>query len=171
LEIPNFIFIFAPKNGKMVMRKKFDLLKEKEMIEWTTILVTLISSAIGAGAITSLVTMREKKKGKQLENKEKDIENKDKEQEVHLKLINELQEQIDKLNERLDKKDALLQEKDDIIADLRAKLDSVRTKCSLATVMRCESISCKDRIPPISQALTGTFSDKLQNYVEGLGDE
>jgi len=155
----------------MVMRKKFNLLKEKEMIEWTTILVTLISSAIGAGAITSLVTMREKKKGKQLENKEKDIENKDKEQEVHLKLINELQEQIDKLNERLDKKDALLQEKDDIIADLRAKLDSVRTKCSLATVMRCESISCKDRIPPISQALTGTFSDKLQNYVEGLGDE
>ena len=129
-------------------------------------------SSIGASAgITSLVTMKEKKKEKQLENKEKDIENKDKEQEVHLKLIDELQEQIDKLNDRLDKKDALLQEKDDIIADLRAKLDSVRTKCSLATVMRCESISCKDRVPPISQALTGTFSDKLQNYVEGLSEE
>ena len=140
------------------------------MIEWTTIIVALISALLPTGLV-GIITIREQKKRAKLENKEKEIENKDKEQEVHIKLINELEEQVDKLNDRLDKKDALIQEKDDIIADLRAKLDSVRTKCSLATVMRCESISCKDRIPPISQALAGSFSDKLQNYVEGLGEE
>lgn len=124
------------------------------MIEWTTIIVTLISSAIGAGAITSLVTMREKKKGKQLENKEKDIENKDKEQEVHLKLIDELQEQIDKLNTqiadlntRLEKKDELLEEKNDLISDLRTKLDKTRSRYIASDMCRCLRVECKDREP------------------------
>ena len=132
-------------------------------MEWTTIIAALIA-ALAGGGIVELFTVQEKKKGHQIENQSSI-------QEIELKLVNELQDQIESLNTRIEKKDEMLAEKDDVIADLRAKLDSVRTKCSLATVMRCESISCKDRIPPISQALTGTFSDKLQNYVEGLGEE
>lgn len=133
------------------------------MIEWTTIITGLIA-AIAGGGIVELFTIREKKKGHQIENSANI-------QEIELKLVNELQDQIEGLNSRLEKKDELLQEKDDMISDLRSKLDSVRTKCSLATIMRCESISCKDRVPPISQALSGSFSDSLQKYVEGLGEE
>lgn len=118
------------------------------MIEWTTVIVTLIGSVL-TGGILSIFTIRESKKNMQLENEGKEIENKDKEQEVHLKLIDELQEQIDKLNDRLDKKDALLEEKSDIIGDLREKLDKSRSRCSVAEIIKCVKTECPDRIPKI----------------------
>lgn len=48
------------------------------MIEWTTIIVTLIG-AILTGGIVSIFTIRESKKNMQLENAGKEIENKEKE--------------------------------------------------------------------------------------------
>lgn len=93
--------------------------------------------------------MREKKKGKQLENKEKDIENKDKEQEVHLKLIDELQDQIDKLNERLDKKDERITELEDQKSVLQHQLDEANTAAVKAALLRCNRLSCERRSPPL----------------------
>ena len=125
-------------------------------MEWTTIIVALISSIGASAGITSLVTMKEKKKEKQLENKEKDIENKDKEDSRWERLADQLEAQIGKLNEqisdlnmRLEKKDALLQEKDDIISDLRERLDKSRSKCVASDLMKCIKISCQDREPKI----------------------
>lgn len=146
-------------------------------MEWTTIIVALVAAILPSGLI-GIFTLREQRKNAILQNKEKEQDIKEKEDNRWEKIANQLEDQVAKmqeqlviLNERLERKDALIQEKDDIISDLRSKLDSVRTKCSLATIMRCESISCKDRIPPISQALSGSFVDKLQNYVEELGEE
>lgn len=124
------------------------------MIEWTTIIVTLISSAIGAGAITSLVTMREKKKGKQLENKEKEEDIESKNSDRWEKLADQLSEQIEKLNiqitdlnTRLEKKDELLEEKNDLISDLRTKLDKTRSRYIASDMCRCLRVECKDREP------------------------
>lgn len=129
-------------------------------MDWISIIVAIIS-ALGGGGLVSLLTIRETKKGLK-------VENKDKESDVYIKLVNELQDQIEKQNERLDKKDTIIQEKDDTIADLRSKLDSARTQCSIATMLRCRKISCTDRIPPISEAFTGNIEEQLTKYVEDL---
>ena len=113
-------------------------------MDWTSIIVAIVSSLSVSGLI-SLLTIRETKKGLK-------IENKDKESDVYIKLINELQDQIEKQNERLDKKDNLIQEKDDTIADLRARLDSASTALAKATLLKCSKLNCVDRIPPLGYA-------------------
>lgn len=118
-----------------------------------TIIGSVLAAVGGVSGIVALVTIRETKKGKQLDNAEKEIENKDKEQEIHLKLIDELQEQIDKLNTRLDKKDELLEEKNDQISDLRSKLDKAKSRYIASDVCRCVKVSCQDREPSWSSRL------------------
>lgn len=82
-----------------------------------------------------------------------------------------MQEQLLVMSERLEKKDYVIQDKEDHISDIREKLDSVRTKCALATIMRCESMSCPNRVPPVSMALTKGLGDALQDYVEDLAEK
>lgn len=110
-------------------------------MELTTIIASLIA-ALAGGGIVELFTIKERKKGKQIEN-EGNI------QEIELKLVNELQDQIDSLNSRIEKKDTLLQEKDDIIADLREKLDKSRSKCTVNEILKCVKLECVDRVPKI----------------------
>lgn len=124
------------------------------MIDITTIIVAIGGSIISAGGITSLVTMREKKKEKQLENKEKEIDNKEKEDSRWEKLVDQLSDEIEKLNTqiaalntRLEKKDELLEEKNDVISDLRMKLDKTRSRYIASDMCRCLRVECKDREP------------------------
>lgn len=122
--------------------------KDFIMIEWTTILVAVVS-ALGAGGITSLVTMREKKKEKQLENKEKEEEVKEKNDSRWSKLCDELQDQIDKLNERCDKKDERIMELEDQKSVLQQKLDESNTNYVKANLLKCSKLACIDRRPPL----------------------
>lgn len=110
-------------------------------MEWTTIIVAIIG-ALAGGGVTSLVTMREKKTGKQLENQSNL-------QEIELKLVNELQDQIENLNLRIEKKDEMLAEKDDIISDLKDRLDKSRSKCSVNEILKCVKLECPSREPKI----------------------
>ena len=147
--ISKFYFYICSEKWKNGYAEKFNLIKRKEMIEWTTIIVTLISSAIGAGAITSLVTMREKKKGKQLENKEKEEEVKEKNDSRWSKLCDELQDQIDKLNTRCDSKDERIMELEDQKSMLQQKLDEANTNFVKANLLKCSKLACVDRRPPL----------------------
>lgn len=122
-------------------------------MEWTTIIVAIVG-ALAGGGLVSLLTIRETKKGKQLENKEKeeDIENKNSDR--WEKLADQLSEQIEKLNiqitdlnNRLEKKDELLEEKNDIISDLKTKLDKTRSRYIASDMCRCLRVECKDREP------------------------
>lgn len=131
-------------------------------MDWITLIVSLVSVIFGGGLI-SLLTIREQRKGMKLDNK-------DKQQEIHFKLINELQDQVEKLNERLDKKDALLVEKDDIIADLRVKLDGVRTQLAVANMLKCNKLQCIDRQPPFASSVVDV-GGALTKYVETVGEE
>lgn len=143
-------------------------------MDWTLIVEVLVA-VIGGSVITRFLTFREMKNGMRLDNETKIEENKNKSVERWSTLCNELQDQverfqgqIDGLNERLEKKDILLQEKDDTIAELRTKLDTVRTQCSVATLLRCRKISCPDRIPPISEAFTGNIDEQMTKYIEEM---
>ena len=115
------------------------------MIEWTTIIVALVSAVGAAGGVTSLITMKEKKKEKQLDNKDHELE-------MELKLVNELQEQIERLNERMDKKDERITELEDSNAALRSKLDEANTAAVKAALLRCNRLACERRSPPLGYA-------------------
>lgn len=117
-------------------------------MEWTTIIVAIIG-ALAGGGITSLVTMREKKKEKQLNNKEKEEEIESKNSDRWEKLADQLSEQIESLNERIDKKDARITELEDTNAELRHKLDEVNTDYVRANLLKCTTLNCLDRKPPL----------------------
>lgn len=120
-----------------------------------TLLIELITAVIAGGAITSLITIRETKKGMKLDNVAKDEENKNKSVERWSNLCNELQDQIetfqtqiDGLNERLDKKDARILELEDRCVAYRTKIDQLSTDLTKATLLKCSRLKCEDRRPP-----------------------
>lgn len=137
------------------------------MIEWGTIALAVVGS-VSIGEIINLFTVRETRKGMKIDNKQK-------EDSRYLALVDELQdqnkmlqEQNTTLHERLEKKDERIFELEDRCANLQEKLDTSRTQCSIATLLRCNKISCSDRIPPISEAFTGDISKQLTDYIEKM---
>lgn len=137
------------------------------MIEWGTIIVAVVGS-IGINEIINLFTIREHKKGMKIENQQKEDERWEKLADQQAEQINQLNEQIASLNDRLEKKDARIIELEDRSASLQEKLDTSRTQCSIATMLRCNKISCTDRVPPISEAFTGDISRQLTDYIEKM---
>lgn len=110
-------------------------------MEWTTIIVAIIG-ALAGGGLSRLITVKESKKEKQLDNKEKEDNRWE-------KLADQLQDQIENLNERIDKKDARITELEDVNASLRHKLDEVNTDYVRANLLKCSSLNCMDRKPPL----------------------
>lgn len=120
-----------------------------------TLLIELITAVIAGGAVTSLITIRETKRGMKLDNVAKDEENKNKSIERWSNLCNELQDQIetfqsqiDGLNDRLDKKDARIMELEDRCVNYRTKIDQLSTELTKATLLKCNKLQCVDRRPP-----------------------
>lgn len=110
-------------------------------MDWITIITALISALAGGGLI-SLLTLRETKKGLKVDNQAK-------EDDRWAKLADELQDEVGKLNERLEKKDERVTELEDTVSALRTTLDATRTKCAIAEILRCETVSCPSRVPPL----------------------
>ena len=137
------------------------------MIEWTTIAIA-VAGSISIGEIINLFTVKEHKKGMKIENKQKEDERWEKLADQLQDQVEKLQNQIEALNERLEAKDNRIIELEDRCASLQEKLDTSRTQCSIATMLRCNKISCTDRIPPISEAFTGDISRQLTDYIEKM---
>lgn len=137
------------------------------MIEWSTIVIA-IAGSISIGEIISLFTVREHKKGMKIENQQKEDERWEKLADQLQDQVEKLQNQIEALNERLEAKDGRIIELEDRCASLQQKLDTARTQCSIATMLRCNKISCTDRVPPISEAFTGDISRQLTDYIEKM---
>ena len=136
-------------------------------MDWANILEVLISCIFGGG-IVSILTLRETKKGLKIENKQKEDNRWEVLADQLQDQIEKLQEQIAILNERLEKKDERIIELEDRCSGLQEKLDTSRTQCSIATMLRCNKISCIDRVPPISEAFTGDISKQLTDYIEKM---
>ena len=111
-------------------------------MEIFSMVLSVIAAIGGVTGIISLLTLRETKRGMQIDNKQKESDN-------YIKLINELQDQVEKLNERVDKKDARITELEDCNADLRSKLDEKNTALAKATLLRCTRLACESRRPPL----------------------
>ena len=137
------------------------------MIEWTTIAIA-VAGSISIGEIINLFTVKEHKKGMKIENKQKEDERWEKLADQLQDQVEKLQNQIEALNERLEAKDNRIIELEDRCASLQEKLDTSRTQCSIATMLRCNKISCTDRVPPISEAFTGDISRQLTDYIEKM---
>lgn len=129
-------------------------------IEWGTIVISSIVSLISAGGIGWIVTAREDKRSKQLDNTAKEDEIKE-----HRKdeIINDWKEIAEERKQRADKMALDIEQiqersrkKDDIISELRTKLDSRNTYCAVAELLRCDNLTCDRRQPPISPTIVTT---------------
>lgn len=119
-----------------------------KMIDWTTILIAIVGS-ISIGELVSLFTAREQKKGMQIDNKQKEDERWEHLVDQLQDQVEKLQNQIASLNERVDAKDTRIIELEDNNASLRSKLDEVGTDRAICKILRCDTISCPNRVPPL----------------------
>lgn len=110
-------------------------------MDFTSIIIAIIG-ALAGGGLVSLLTIHETRKGLK-------IDNKGKEQDQFIKLVDELQDQNEKLNDRLEQKDSRILELEDANAFLHTKLDEVSTDRAICKILRCDTISCPNRVPPL----------------------
>lgn len=120
-------------------------------MDWTGIITALIAALIPTGGLTAIVTMRDKKTAAFLENVKAITEQ-------WQKIANERQERCGELKSDLDRKDDKIESQYKEKEALRQQLDSVRdeldhcrTALAVAELMKCEKISCADRVPPFGQ--------------------
>ena len=121
-------------------------------ITWATLLINAIIALASAGGVGWIITAREDKKAKALENKKKEQEIEEHKKDEVIKDWKEIAEErrvrCEELKSEVDKKDEKLTEKDTLISDLRSKLDARNTYCAVAEMLRCETVSCPERKPP-----------------------
>lgn len=110
-------------------------------MDWTTIIVTILTLLISNGGLVTLVTLREKKNAAFLDNVSKLI---DQWQEV----ANDRKLRADELKTDLDRKDAKIDSLYVEIAKLRGELDHTRTSEAVSAMLKCENTACLDRKPP-----------------------
>ena len=122
------------------------------MLEWGTIILSAIVSLLSAGGLGWIITAREDKKAKALDNKEKEIDIKEKEKDDVIQdwkdIAEERKNRCDELKNDLREKDDKLTQKDEIISELKTKLDARNTYCAVAELLRCEDTACPNRKPP-----------------------
>ena len=122
------------------------------IIEWGTVLINSIIMLLSAGGIGWIITAKEDKKNKQLENKQKEAELEEFKRDEIIKdwkdIAEERRVRADELAAELKDEKHRNDEKDALISDLKAQLDKKNTYCAVAELMRCEEISCPNRKPP-----------------------
>ena len=130
-------------------------------MDWTQILITLITILVPTGGFLGLFTIREKKTEMMLANASKLNDG-------WTALANERQEQLKEKEQKLDEKDAKIDELYRINSSLRHKLDDANTAKAVAEVLLCDKTSCVDRNPPFGRHFHLTCKDcsKGGNYFE-----
>ena len=100
-------------------------------ITWLTILINAIVALLSVGGVSWIITAKEDKKQKQLENKAKEQEIEEHKKDEIIKdwkdIADERRKRCEELKTDCDKKDIKLAEKDNIISDLKSKLDARNT--------------------------------------------
>lgn len=113
-------------------------------LDWTAIIIAIV----GAGGLTALITLTEKKAKAALENMQKTIDE-------WKALCQEERIEISTLRERVSVKqqqiDALYQEREEFMRER----DVMSTDLAVAKILRCEHVGCELRKPPLAQNLCG----------------
>lgn len=105
------------------------------MLEWTTIIVTLI----GSGGIVGLFLITERKTSASVENLRKQYD--------------VLMDLFEKQQQRHDQDVAKLAELYDEKAALRERLDEANTRAAINALLRCDNMGCTHREPPLGSRL------------------
>lgn len=136
-------------------------------MEWTTIIVAVIS-AMGGGGLVRLFTRKETKEGMTLDNMQKVIDAKD-------RIIEEREARCKELKADLAKKDEIIAQKEQCIAELHKdksilydKLDKSNSRAAVNKLLKCQEIGCSHRRPPLGEGAADTFK-QIRNG--NLGDE
>jgi uncharacterized protein HemX len=136
-------------------------------ITWATLLVNFLIALLSAGGVGWIITAKEDKKQKQLENKAKEQEIEEHQKDEVIKdwkdIAEERRKRCEELKSECDKKDEKIIEKDNTISELRSKLDARNTYCAVSEMLRCEKVACTDRKPPY-----GMKEIKLDDNFENL---
>ena len=121
-------------------------------ITWLTLLINAVVALLSAGGVGWIITAKEDKKQKQLENKAKEQEIEEHKKDEIIKdwkdIAEERRKRCEELKADVEKKDARIIERDNTISDLRSKLDARNTYCAVSEMLRCENTACSDRKPP-----------------------
>lgn len=128
------------------------------VVEWGTIILSAIVSLLSAGGIGWIVTAKEDKKAKDLENEKKEIELEEYKKDEIIKDWKEIAEErkhrAEELALEVKEYKKREDERDVQISDLKAHLDEKNTYCAVAELMHCDEISCLNRRPPFGMSET-----------------
>lgn len=142
-------------------------------ITWLTILINAIVALLSAGGVGWIITAKEDKKQKQLENeaKEQEIEEHKKDEIIKdwKEIAEERRRRCEELKSDNEKKDERLLEKDNLISDLKAKLDDRNTYCAVSELLKCNDLQCGSRKPPFASSVI-TSDKAIDSYIKNLNE-
>ena len=128
---------------------------------------------LSAGSVGWIVTVKEDKRAKKLENRRKELEIEEHKKDEIIKdwkdIAEERQKAIVELKAENKAKDERIAEKDAIISDLKAKLDDRNTYCAVSELMKCTEIQCASRKPPFASSIV-TSDKAIDNYIKSLNE-
>lgn len=142
-------------------------------ITWATLLINAIIALLSAGGVGWIITAKEDKKQKQLENKAKEQEIEEHKKDEIIRDWKEIAEErrlrCEELKNEVEKKDEIISIKDNTISDLKAKLDDRNTYCAVSELMKCTDIQCGTRKPPFASSIV-TSDKAIDNYIKALNE-
>ena len=128
------------------------------MMDWSTIIMTLITALVPSGGILAIATIAEKKSGMMLDNANKLAEG-------YKALANEYQERESKTQEMLEKKEEELLSQIKMNSSLRHQLDDAHTESAVAKLVYCRKFAtCVEKDPPFAKE-----AEEILNRMEHPG--
>ena len=126
-------------------------------IQWLQLIISAVVTLLSVGGLGWILTAKEDKKSKQLDNTRKEDEIAERKKNEVLEDWRELcsvyKSQAEEANARLADKDLRIREKDDIISDLRTKLDERNTALAVSELLKCHDIQCPNRKPSFASSI------------------
>lgn len=111
-------------------------------MDWTQIIIALIAALVPTGGLVTIFTLKEKKTDLFLDNASKSN--------AAWKELADRQEAVaDKRQSEIERKEEMLTTQIKMNSTLRKKLDRANTDCAVAQMMRCETLACPNRVPPL----------------------
>lgn len=131
-------------------------------MDWTSVIIAII----GAGGLTSVFLIVEKKSAAVLENAQKLID-------MYKQLADEYRSGEERAREQMGAKEEELLNQIKMNSSLRHNLDDAHTECAVAKLMYCKKAKCVDRDPPFGSD-AGSVVEEIKEstrkgYSEGYG--
>lgn len=113
-------------------------------MDWSGIVVGLITGIFTSGCAMSLMYYRENKKAKQIENEKSIVDE-------WQGIAQERKNRCDELKASLDKKDEKIEELYKEKALLLQRSDTLSSKNAALSILKCRDLSCANRQPPFGK--------------------